>query len=38
MILDGNGTNCIGIVDVEDDNICVAVVGCDGEVASLIGE
>jgi hypothetical protein len=30
-ILDGNKTNCIGIVDVEDNNICVAMMGWDGE-------
>ncbi len=38
MILDGNGTNRVGIVDVKDANMCMAVVGCDGEAASLIGE
>ncbi len=37
-ILDGNGANCIGIKDVEDNNICVATVGHDGEAAGLIGE
>ncbi len=32
--------NCIGVKDVEDNNlcICVAVVGCDGEAACLISE
>ncbi len=37
-ILDGNGENHVSIVDVEDNTICVAAVGCDGEAASLIGE
>jgi hypothetical protein len=37
-ILDGNGANCIGIEDVEDNNICMAAVGYDGEAASLIGK
>jgi hypothetical protein len=38
VILDGNRANRIGIVDVEDYNICLARVGCDGEAAGLIGE
>jgi hypothetical protein len=37
-ILDGNGTNCVCVVDVKDNNICMVVVGCDRELASLIGE
>jgi hypothetical protein len=37
-ILDGNGSNCVGIKDVEDNNICVAAVECNGEAACLIGE
>jgi hypothetical protein len=37
-ILDGNGANCIGIEYVEDNNICMAAVGRDGEAACLIGE
>jgi hypothetical protein len=36
-ILDGNRENCIG-VDVEDNNMCMAIVGCDGEAANLISE
>jgi hypothetical protein len=30
--------NCVRVVDVEDNNIQVAMVGCDGEAAGLIGE
>ncbi len=30
--------NCIGVVDVEDNNLYMAAVGCDGEAAGLIGE
>jgi hypothetical protein len=37
-ILDGNGANCSGIKYVEDNNICMAAVGRDGEAAGLIGE
>ncbi len=37
MIFDGNGANCIGVKDVEDNNTWVATVGRDGELASLIG-
>jgi hypothetical protein len=37
-IFDGNRTNGVGIVDVEDDNLSVAAVGCDGKGACLIGE
>jgi hypothetical protein len=37
-ILDGNRTNCIVVLDVEDNNVFIAMVGCDGELASLIGE
>jgi hypothetical protein len=37
-ILDGNGSNCIGIKDVEDNNIHMAAVGCDRETACMIGE
>ncbi len=37
-ILDGNRSNRIGVEYVEDNNICVATVGCDGEVASMISE
>jgi hypothetical protein len=37
-ILEGNRANCIDIVDVDNNNICVAAVGCDGEVAGLISE
>jgi hypothetical protein len=36
-ILDGNRANQIGIKYVEDNNICMAVVGRDGEEACLIG-
>ncbi len=32
-ILVGNRSNRIGIEDVEDNNICVAMVGCDWEAA-----
>ncbi len=38
MILDGNGSNCVCIKDVKDNNICVAMVVCDREAACLIGE
>ncbi len=34
----GNGSNEVGIIDVEDDQIRVAAVRCDGEASSLIGE
>jgi hypothetical protein len=37
-ILDGNGSNRVGVDDVEDNNICVATVGCDQEAACLISE
>ncbi len=37
-IPDGIGANGIGIKHVEQNNICVAAVGCDGEAACLIGE
>ena len=37
-IPDGNGANCVGGEYVEDNNICVATVGHDGEAACLIGE
>jgi hypothetical protein len=37
-ILVGNRSNRIGIEDVEDNNICVAMVGCDWEAAWLICE
>jgi hypothetical protein len=37
-ILDGNGSNRIDVEVVEDNNICVAAVGCDRETACLIGE
>ncbi len=36
-ILDGKGANLVGVQYVEDNNICVAAVGCDGEAACLIG-
>ena len=35
---DGDGFYKISIVDVEDDNVFVASVGCDGEPAQLIAE
>ncbi len=38
MILDGNRAHCVVVVDVEDNNICIAAVGYDGEAAGLIGE
>ena len=37
-ILDGNGSDEVGIVDIEDDQVSVAAVGRDGETSSLIGE
>ncbi len=37
-ILDGNGANRVGVEYVEDNNICVAAVGRDGEATCLIGE
>ena len=37
-IFDGNGSNEVGIVDIEDDQIRVAAVRCDGEASSLISE
>jgi hypothetical protein len=37
-ILDGNGLNCVGVKVVEDNNICMAAVGCDWEAACLIFE
>jgi hypothetical protein len=37
-ILDGNRTNVVGVVVVEDDKISMAVVGYDGKLACLIGE
>ncbi len=38
VILDGNGSNKVGIVNVENDEVSVASVGCDGEAAGLVGE
>ncbi len=38
VILDRNGSNGVGVKDVEDNNIRVATVGCDRETACLIGE
>jgi hypothetical protein len=37
-ILDGNGGNEIGVVDVEYNKVCVTAVRRDGEASSLIGE
>ncbi len=37
-ILDGNGAICIGIEYVEDNYICVAMVGHDGEAACRISD
>jgi hypothetical protein len=37
-ILDWDGGNEIGVVDIEDDKISVATVGCDGEAACLVSE
>jgi hypothetical protein len=37
-ILDGNRRNKVGIVNVENDKVSVASVGCDGEAAGLVGE
>ena len=37
-IFDGNGSNEVGIVDIEDDQVRVAAVRRDGESSSLIGE
>jgi hypothetical protein len=36
-ILDGNRSTYVGIKDVEDNNICVATIGCEREAACLIG-
>ncbi len=38
VVFDGNGRNEVGVIDVEDDKVCVAVVGRDWEAARLIGE
>ncbi len=35
---DWNRGNVVGIVAIEDEKISVATVGCDGEVAHLVGE
>jgi hypothetical protein len=37
-ILDWNGSNRVGVEDVENNKKCVAAVGCDWEAACLIGE
>ncbi len=37
-ILDGNGSNKVGIVNVENDEVSVASVGCDRKAAGLVGE
>ena len=37
-ILDGNGGNEVGVVDVEDNKVCIAAIGGDWEAAGLIGE
>ncbi len=37
-ILDGNGSNKVGIVNVENYKVRVASVGCDGKASSLVGE
>ncbi len=36
-IFDGNGSDEVGIVDIEDDQVSVAAVRRDGETSSLIG-
>ncbi len=37
-IFDGDGGYEVGIVDVEDDQVCMSLVGCYGEAAGLIRE
>ncbi len=37
-VFDGNGHDEVDIIDVEDDKICMAMVGRDWEAARLIGE
>ncbi len=37
-VFDGNRRNEVGIIDVEDDKVCVATVGRDWEAVCLIGE
>ncbi len=37
-VFDGNGHDEVGIIDVEDDKVCLAAVGRDWEAARLIGE
>ncbi len=37
-ILDGNRGDEVGIVDVEDNEVCVVAIGGDWESAGLIGE
>ncbi len=36
-ILDGNGSNKVGSLNVENYKVGVASVGCDGEAPSLVG-
>ncbi len=38
LILDGNGGNEVGVVDIENDKICVATIGREWELPSLVGE
>jgi hypothetical protein len=38
VILNGNGSNRVGVEDVEDNNIPVVTLRCDREMACLIGE
>jgi hypothetical protein len=37
-IFDGNRINVIGVLDVNDNNVCMVVVGCDRKAASLVCE
>jgi hypothetical protein len=37
-VFDGNRRDEVGVIDVEDDKVCMATVGRDWEAAHLIGE
>ncbi len=38
MVLDWDQRNEVGIVNVENDKVCVSPIGRDGETTGLVGE
>ncbi len=37
-ILYGNRSDEVGVIDIDDDKICVLAIQCDGESSGLVGE